>query len=395
MMTIKQINSQQLGQYFDLQSYAFPTDPAGNREERTDKIWEHMLALGAYSTEEELESALIIRKNKVHFHGQSLGMGGIGNVASYPEARGKGNIRQLFKEALTIMRAENMLVSYLAPFSYHFYRKFGYELTFERRAYQIRDFTLTYKPDDSGTIKRVKWKDEREALKAIYAKKYHQASGPVEREDWVWEENMLRNEKQTVALYRNEAGEPEGYVLYHFNLFDNTDFKIDELVALNGEAEKTIWAFLATHGSHFETFTYQAGSNKNLSYLFKEPREEQKWVSGMMARIVDFEAFLKIYPFKKEKKQILTLEVTEDFAEWNTGQYRMTLSPDGTQVEKVDAEAQTNVLSADIQTWTQLFMGTRTTQDLCYQGNIRGKLELVEALGKAMENKNPELYDYF
>lgn len=394
-MTIKNISSQKLGPYFDLQNYAFPEDVAGNREERTDKIWDNIITLGAYDKEDDLKSALIIRQYDVYLYGKKMPMGGIANVASYPEARGQGNIRNLFKEALAIMREEGMHLSYLAPFSYGFYRQFGYELAFEYREYRFNDFKFHFKSENKGAVERVKWEDKNEAIKKIYSQKYETAVGPVVRKEWVWEENNVRTTDRFIAIYKNESGEPEGYLFYRFNTQDSLVFTVDELVALTGKAEKALWTYVATHESQFDSFTFKTGAANNLAYLFKESRAEQKWVSGMMARIVDFKDFLKAYPFKESSEQSFVLEVVDDFAEWNNGVYKVHFNGQAVDVEKIDSHASDDCITADIQTWSQLFMGTRTTEDLYHQEKLDGKIELVQELGNLIEKKQPELYDFF
>ncbi|GAA0370473.1 GNAT family N-acetyltransferase [Alkalibacterium iburiense] len=395
-MTIKYISSQKLGAYFDLQNYAFPADPAGNREERTDVIWDSIIPLGVYDEEGSLQSALIIRQYQAFMHGKKLPMGGIANVASYPEARGQGNIRELFKETLSIMRKEGMLLSYLSPFSYRFYRQYGYELAFEYREYRFTDFSFNFKPKKmKGTVERVKWKNEQDVIKQLYTQKYENAVGPVDREEWVWKENKLRSSDRTIAVYRNESGDPEGYIFYRFNDQGGLVFTIEELVALTGQAEKALWSFIASHDSQFDTFTFKTGAVNNLSHLFNEPRAEQQWVSGMMARIVDFEAFLKAYPFKEGANQSFVLEVENDFADWNNGVYTLNTDGHATEVKKGEGNPSDEKISADIQTWSQLFMGTRTSEDLYHQEKLHGKLETIKALEELIEKKQPELYDFF
>ena len=394
-MRIKNISSQKLGPYFDLQNYAFPEDAAGNREERTDKIWDNIIPLGAYDKEDALKSALIIRQYDVFMHGKKMAMGGIANVASYPEARGQGNIRKLFSEALAIMREKGMLLSYLAPFSYRFYRQFGYELAFEYREYRFKDFDFNFEWDNTGTVERVKWKNEQDVIKKLYSQKYQSAVGPVDREEWVWQENDLRHPDRFIVMYKNESDEPEGYLFYGFTHQEKLVFTVDELVALTSEAEKALWSFIATHDSQFDTFAFKTGAANNLAYLFNEPRAEQKWVSGMMARLVDFEAFLKEYPFKKPSEQTFELKVVNDFAEWNNGVYKVEIKEEAVDVKRVETDSSDTIITADIQTWSQLFMGARTTEDLYHQGELHGKLELIHDLGELIETKQPELYDFF
>ena len=72
-------------------------------------------------------------------------MVGIGYVASYPEARGQGGINQIMEKILEDCRYRKVSLSYLAPFSYPFYRRYGYEQSFDKISYQLnsRDVPFT------------------------------------------------------------------------------------------------------------------------------------------------------------------------------------------------------------------------------------------------------------
>ena len=84
----------------------------------------------------------------MNFHGVRYPMAGIGYVASYPEYRGEGGISAIMKEMLADLAKQKVALSYLAPFSYPFYRQYGYEQTFEQAEYTI-------KTEDWPRVKRV------------------------------------------------------------------------------------------------------------------------------------------------------------------------------------------------------------------------------------------------
>ncbi|WP_161878004.1 GNAT family N-acetyltransferase [Alkalibacterium sp. MB6] len=397
-MIIRQIEKKDLDAYLDLQSYAFPTDPtASSRRERTERNWEHLVALGAFTEQGELQSAMVLRKYNVFLHGQSIKMGGIANVASYPEARGKGNIRALFKEAFKIMKQENMTLSYLAPFSHVFYRQFGYELVFEMREYSIEDLSLVYDADSTLSVKRVNGEEEREILAEVYKKTYQSKVGPVDRHEWVWQGKDFKKEEHYVAICRNEKGEAEGYLLYSFSSKKGRVFNMNELVAMTGRAEKALWSFVGSHRAQFDRFTFETGGGNNLSHLFKEQWAEQKWVSGMMARVVDMERFLSYYPFQLEDNQSIIINVNDETIDWNTAHY--TIKKENRSIDiKKNGDGKfpdEDTVSADIKTWSQLFMGARTVPELHFQEKLKGSEEAIRALDKVIIRQQPELYDFF
>lgn len=397
-MKIKHLTKSDYESFMKLRFYAFPYAVPAEREEDLNKVWNHTIALGAFSDNEVLQSALMIHTFQAFLHGETVGMGGIGGIASYPEVRGQGNVRQLMEESLKIMKEKQMVLSYLAPFSYSFYRKFGYELAFEKKAYRFKPTDFRKLHTDNRIVKRMNWNEAKGHLQAIYFDKYFQTVGPVNREEWVWEEKSSWIEKRHIALCMNEENEAEGYMLYHFETEGTPVFVVDEMAALTGPAEEALWRFVSSHGAQFEEIGYQSASSIHLSHLLKEASVEQKVISGMMARIVDMKEFLKKYPFQPNLVEPIYLQVKEDqSAPWNNGVYKLEMNKNSIQVQETKGTLPPSVstLSATIQTWTQLFLGTRTVKELVFQQSLQGENEDVQALASMLQPGIPELYDYF
>lgn len=68
-----------------------------------------------------IEAALVIRGTRVP-------MGGVRHVATHPEEQNRGFASALVRSTLQGMCAQRLPVSVLFPFSFRYYRKFGYEL---------------------------------------------------------------------------------------------------------------------------------------------------------------------------------------------------------------------------------------------------------------------------
>ena len=55
-------------------------------------------------------------------------MGGVAGVATYPEYRRSGYVKELLQHSLQTMKKDGYTVSMLHPFAVSFYRKYGWEL---------------------------------------------------------------------------------------------------------------------------------------------------------------------------------------------------------------------------------------------------------------------------
>lgn len=395
MTTIRKLTQENFEDVYQLNVYAFHFKDTNDTKERVRHEFEHGLSLGAF-LDDQLTSSLIVFPFEVYYQGSILKMGGIGNVTSYPEVRGHGSVRQLFETALAEMKDRGITVSYLAPFSYHFYRKFGYEVTFEKRQYEISPTHFGSFGVPQYSVDRVLWEDQKEEIRTLYNKKMERAIGPLKRKDWEWEKRIMSSDKKKIALFRDDTGAPQGYLLYEFSGENQNTFKINELTALTGTAEKALWEFIGTHAAGFDMFTYTARSDQRLTHLFKEADLDQKMTSSMMARIVDMENFLKQFPFKRTKCQDFWLEVTDEMARWNEKVFRLSISGGEITISIADKpEDDSRYLKASIQTWTQLFMQFKKVDELRFEGRLSASNETALAIQEILPEGVPELHDYF
>ena len=395
MTEIRELTQEYFEDAYQLNVYAFHFKETEDSKERLFNELAYGQVLGSFS-DDRLTSALIIFPFEVYYHGNVLKMGGIGNVTSYPEVRGKGSVRQLMERALKEMKDQGTVLSYLSPFSYHFYRKFGYEVAFEKRQYNISPDSFGSFKIPEKTVERVVWKEQKEAVKDIYDQKMKDAVGPVKRDDWIWENRIMNSEEKKLALYRDETGAPKGYLSYEFSGEHQAHFKINELHALTGQAEKALWEYIGTHAAGFNAFEYTARSDQRLTHLFREADLNPKIVSSMMARIVDMENFLKQFPFRQTENQEFWLEVTDDTAEWNAGLFKLSMSDGNIQVSSVEQpEDKSRYLKASIQTWTQLFMQFKKAADLQFEGTLLSSEDAARALQDCLPEGVPELHDFF
>lgn len=89
-------------------------------------------AMLGYFEDEILCAEMVLLPLEAYIAGKPLPMGGIACVASLPEIRKGGATSKLLNRSLEIMYERGIPISLLAPFSYDYYYKFGYENCFYR-----------------------------------------------------------------------------------------------------------------------------------------------------------------------------------------------------------------------------------------------------------------------
>lgn len=378
----------------ELGSYAFNME---HTEEQKQAYIEKNTFIDNYVDEVDGEvlSQIISYPFEVTIKGQVMKMSGIGDVASYPETRGSGGIRNIFSTIFNDLHENGTELSYLAPFSQPFYRKFGYETVFDSEEIRIPKAVITQiKPEKKGKVKRVKWEDEetKAILKEIYRDTLEKVHGSVIREDYWWHYTMIKKQKR-VAICYDDNNMPQGYLIY--GLVGASEFQIFEMAYRNSFALRKLMSFVSSHSGSFNEFVSTNLPDKAVLELFTEISGiTRKTYSYMMVKIVNFKQFIEKYPFKEvEKETDFYVEIQDDSCEWNNGVFHLVIKNGKATCEKV-IEAKKIDYSGSIQHFTQVFMGRLTLEKAVWLELIDEKTE-KNNLSELIDSVTPRMYDYF
>jgi predicted acetyltransferase len=332
---------------------------------------------------------------KVRFDGKPVNMAGIGGVATLPEERNKGYIRELFKSSFKEMRENNQWFSYLYPFSNIYYRKFGYENTLTKTKNTIPLSSFSHFPS-TGRVKLYLPGNDYSDIEAIYNSFIAHKNLAIVRDAKLWDKHLGEDPYKNLVytyIWHDDNGVPKSYVT--FKVLSNGPYsshmEVRELIWLDGESLLGILGFIKGFSPRYVNFIWDTPHFLNLSILFPEPYhvEGTTSVSGMN-RIVDLEEVLKLLKCPKGEGQ-LVFEVFDNFLDWNTGTFVIKWSDEVTEVSRTDAESD---LSCSIQAMTQLITGYANIEDFfCHNDfKIHGNYTL---LSEFFKKKQLYIVDYF
>jgi predicted acetyltransferase len=127
-MEFRAVTQQESLELMELQAQAFFfTYDRKKYKEEIDANGTWRTGRGAFDENGKLAACLSLLSFEAQFDGSTVGLGGIGGVASRPEVRNSGNVRGLMASVLNEMADNGDVFSFLYPFSNEYYRKFGYE----------------------------------------------------------------------------------------------------------------------------------------------------------------------------------------------------------------------------------------------------------------------------
>ncbi|MEM5816457.1 MAG: GNAT family N-acetyltransferase, partial [Desulfitobacterium hafniense] len=241
---------------------------------------------------------------------------GLTGVGTYPEYTNQGLMHKLLYQALENMKKQGQSISFLYPYSIPYYRRKGWEIISDRIIYEIQDYQLPKNKQVSGEIERVPVEDEQ--VKKTYERFALQTHGAMLRNDLAWREYWLWDpDDMMAAVYYNESGQPDGYVLYR--IADEV-FHIKDMIFINEEARSGLWNFISAHFSMIAKVIGHTYTDEPLAFLLEDADIKETISPYFMARIVDLEQFIAQYPFKPDTTdREWTFMLDDPLLSWNQG----------------------------------------------------------------------------
>ena len=380
-------------------------DPANDDPART--VW------GAY-LEDKLIAVVQAIDYQMRYEGQTLPMCGIGGVATLPEYRRQGSIRKLMKEILEDCRLKGQIFSYLYPFSYFFYGKFGYGHGCRRMAIEIPMSSLKLLPE-TGRVRRCGPGDEL-ILQTIYEHFTANTNGAVVRSAGSWKRKL---EKDPVAeqiftyLWSDAAGKPSSWMTYGTKKVEGGDhFQIYDWACLNHQALAGLLAFIKRFDDQYTLASLKMPLHVPVDRLFPEPYPIKHQLEfGGQIRVIDISRALELMrrPFWMTgdfQSMVLNLMVDDDFLVENSGHYAVDFSGPVNRVTFTAApalnlaKAQSSVdLSVTARSLATLLLGCSSLKELDQLPEVKVNPDLSDHrlnwLRGLVSGKENAIYDYF
>ncbi len=371
----------------DLGEYAFRYKLSESERNIRKERMNHEHIIGIFE-EDVLASKLHLLPQYLFLGGKSVPFGGIAGVATWPEFRRKGHVRQLMNRSLEEMRSRHMPLSMLHPFDIDFYRRFGWELT--QYAY-----TVYVKPSDipsfkvSGNVSRVKYDEKKQVLHGIYNRHAKRYGLMIDRNDYWWRYRVL-SEDDIILLTYNENGEEDGFLLANLS---RDQLTIEEWYYDSKEASQRLLTWIRNHDSMVGKVKMVLAPDDPILFYLHNPRVKEDRHAYFMSRIVDVESFFTQYPFQNLAGVTVQLVVTDDAAEWNNGSWFLSVQNEEISITNESKEADIHV-KGDIQSLTALWLNAQRVEDLLFfeRIQIEGDLKQLKSL---IVKETPALLDFF
>ncbi|MEK4248356.1 GNAT family N-acetyltransferase [Paenibacillus sp. FSL W7-1287] len=378
-----------------LSSFAFqyPLTAEQLEERRSSFLTDDVYQVGVFQHEQLCAQATLLHLN-VYVNGELFSMGGIAGVSTWPEHRRHGYVARILKELLVKMKENGQSISMLHPFSFSFYRKYGWETYIEYKQYEMSADHLSslrnkLSGKHLGTVKRVEDWQLLQTTYDRYAKRYN---GMLQRGDKWWKESITKRKPGTYAGAYNDQGELDGYMIYEVA---NRIMTIHEFITLTAAAQQRLMLYIAQHDSMIDRLRWTAPSDDCFAYGLDNPRIKQELIPYFMARIVDVEPFIAQYPFEpSDQEEIFTLQISDEHAPWNNGHFELRIASSGkATLTKVELASPQVIIS--IGALTSWLLNYQKWQVLKHVEQLEGSEQAMKRLQLRIREHTTYLTDFF
>ncbi|HFJ9246654.1 GNAT family N-acetyltransferase [Bacillus anthracis] len=335
---------------------------------------------------ENLAAKLHLIPFHIYIGKEKFKMGGVAGVATYPEYRRSGYVKELLQHSLQTMKKDGYTVSMLHPFAVSFYRKYGWELCANLLVCHMTKSDLVMKKQVNGTVKRFNKENHQEEVEKLYETFAERFSGMLVRNEKWWLQAVY--DDLTLAIYYDENKTAAGYMLYKI---ENYKMTVEEFVPLHNEARNGLWNFICQHDSMIKDLEMTVSENEPLLYTLQEPRVKAEIKPYFMGRIVDVEQFLKQYELNwNNVQQEVILHITDSFAPWNNVSVRLANHEITIIEEPIDKG-----IKLDINALSTILFGYKRPLELNELELISGSEEEIRAFENVVPVRKPFIYDFF
>ena len=301
----------------------------------------------------------------VHFAGQEIPCGLVGGVGTDPEYRRGGLVREIFSEMAKACNDRAIPLTILHPFSFAYYRKFGFERVADHRVLEFPITALDFVPRYPDLV-RCQGDTYGEELAAVY--NTFAAEGRHLLPKRSRHHFPTHDGKKKVYLSLDSEGRPDGYIIleienyFSVNRMVSVNLHVHELVFLTPGALTKLFGFIRMFEGEMETVKlHNTAMAPEIELCLRHYMHTGITViPDIMARINDVKAFFEAVPYPAESGNFTFKAKEPAISPWSgdrtNGTWRVDYKDGKATVTRLEDSTDYD-FAADIPALTQLVFG--------------------------------------
>lgn len=304
-------------------------DQAEGKAPRTEEAW------GAYDENGVMTSSLLVYHHHQMFDGKNIDCGEINMVSSLPEARVSGNIRALIKAVFSEFIEQNFVFSTLHPFSFSFYRKFGYEMSCsalrqEFPVTELSNYICTYH------VKMAETDEDMSVMRKLYEAFIKNKNLGLIRPDREWQlvpdnghgDGPFGKKNYYRYIFSDNKGVPHAHLVFSYQNskehFMVGTLTVSDISYDSPEAFKNILGFIYRLRANCVNISLRLPNEIDMATLVQNPDKVTRSLSSFnMARILNVKKALALMKHP-EGNGSYSINVIDAFLAANDGVFCVT-----------------------------------------------------------------------
>lgn len=274
---------------------------------------------------------------------------GVTGVGVWPTHRRRGVLSALMRRQLADVRERGENLAVLWASEGGIYGRFGYGMAFQETSATLRRAHALLRPDaprdPSLTLELAEPAEVRRELEQVYREALPQRVGQLARGAHWW--SLMLKDKEAAesgrlraVLVRGPDG-PRAYALYRVvnRVEDGLPagrVVVRELASTSTAARVALYEHLLDRDLTSEAVFEKLPEDDPLTVLLADPRRLlRRGFDSLWVRLVDLPGALSDRPYATSVDTVL--EVTDRYAPWNAGRWRLEADTGGARVSPTDA----------------------------------------------------------
>ncbi len=315
--------------------------------------------------------------------GGSSVVAGVSNVEVQPTHTRRGIMTQMMRHQIDGIHERGEPLAALFATESGIYGRFGYGIgaVHEQWSIEKRHSAFDRRIDSPGRLEFVDPADIIEKLPHVSRQGTQGRPAVFQRAQHHWED-MIRDPIHSQGgsggvfyVAYVEDGRIDGYASYRTQ---RPTVTVNELVAVTRKASAALWRFCFDLDLYERTEAARRPVDDPLPWMLADPRRMQRSTrDGLWVRVVDAAAALEQRTYAAGDQ--LTLEIRDDFCDWNQGCWSLEMSPEGGHCQRVTGGAD---LAIDASALASVYLGAASFSTLQQAGLVdetkRGSVERAD-----------------
>ncbi|MGB9691352.1 MAG: GNAT family N-acetyltransferase [Candidatus Sumerlaeaceae bacterium] len=342
-------------------------------------------------------SAIQIIPYEVVIGERAVPMGGIGGVATWADQQGFGYAGRLMASSVPRMHELGCAVSFLYPFSYRYYGKFGWALASRRAVYtNIRPQDLP-RGKEAPRVRAVVTEDDWAQANTAYTLGFRTYNCLAKRgpREWNQQKKKVAESRYHAYLVLDEGGNGQGYFTCEDVQLGPFAYEtvVKDFICADASACREVISFLAQLPTNVTKVTIGLPEKPWLWQFFKEPFVETRMDPWFMARVVDVEKACSARGYACTSPVDVSFALHDTYGPWNEGTWHLHVDNGHGIIERTSKTAE---LDLSIGQFSAIFVGFSDPLELVEHGELPvSSANAATRMAEIFHDKPTHLIDFF